>query len=52
MIHAAAAAGMIDLKDAMTESLLSIKRAGADMILTYFCKGCFNSKLITAKKMT
>ena len=36
MIHAAAAAGMLDLKAAMLESLLSIRRAGADAVLTYF----------------
>jgi len=35
MVHAAAAAGMIDLNRAMMEVLLSIRRAGADMILTY-----------------
>ncbi|MBL6830077.1 MAG: porphobilinogen synthase [Pirellulales bacterium] len=36
MIHAAAAAGMLDLEAAMLESLLSIRRAGADAVLTYF----------------
>ena len=35
MLHAAAAAGMIDLDRAMLEVLTSIRRAGADMILTY-----------------
>ena len=35
MLHAAAAAGMIDLDRAMMEVLTSIRRAGADMILTY-----------------
>ncbi len=38
MIKAAAAKGWIDGEQAMLESLLSIKRAGADMILTYFAK--------------
>ena len=38
MIHAAARNGWIDLDRAVTESLTSIKRAGADMILTYFAK--------------
>ncbi|NDJ61410.1 MAG: porphobilinogen synthase [Chloroflexi bacterium] len=38
MIHAAAANGWLDLERAALESLLSIKRAGADMILTYFAK--------------
>jgi porphobilinogen synthase len=37
-IHAAAAAGWLDLARARDESLLAIKRAGADMILTYFAK--------------
>ncbi|RYZ76248.1 MAG: porphobilinogen synthase, partial [Proteobacteria bacterium] len=36
MIHAAAERGWIDAPRAMTESLTSIKRAGADVILTYF----------------
>lgn len=35
MIKAAAASGWIDEKQSMLESLLSIRRAGADMILTY-----------------
>jgi porphobilinogen synthase len=38
MIKAAAANGWLDEKTVMLESLLSIKRAGADMILTYFAK--------------
>eukprot|EP00238_Polyblepharides_amylifera_P009891 CAMPEP_0196582988 /NCGR_PEP_ID=MMETSP1081-20130531/41558_1 /TAXON_ID=36882 /ORGANISM="Pyramimonas amylifera, Strain CCMP720" /LENGTH=404 /DNA_ID=CAMNT_0041903733 /DNA_START=55 /DNA_END=1269 /DNA_ORIENTATION=+ len=36
MLKAAAAAGMLDEKDAVLESLLSIRRAGADLILTYY----------------
>ena len=36
MIHAAAANGWIDGEQAALESLLVIKRAGADCILTYF----------------
>ena len=36
MIHAAASNGWIDLDRVMMESLVGIKRAGADMILTYF----------------
>lgn len=36
MIKAAAAAGMLDETSAMVETLYSIKRAGADVILTYF----------------
>ncbi len=38
MIKAAAQAGWIDQEKVMMESLLSIKRAGADIILTYFAK--------------
>jgi porphobilinogen synthase len=35
MLHAAAKAGMIDLNRVMMEVLTGIRRAGADMILTY-----------------
>ena len=38
MLHAAAANGWIDLQRCAMESLIGIKRAGADMILTYFAK--------------
>jgi porphobilinogen synthase len=38
MVKAAAANGWLDGKQAMYECLLSIKRAGADVILTYFAK--------------
>ncbi|MAU09070.1 MAG: porphobilinogen synthase [Anaerolineaceae bacterium] len=38
MMHAAAERGWIDLPRVAMESLTSIKRAGADMILTYFAK--------------
>lgn len=38
MIKAAGAKGWLDEDKVMMESLLSIKRAGADMILTYFAK--------------
>jgi porphobilinogen synthase len=38
MIKAAAQQGWIDGERVMLESLLSIRRAGADMILTYFAK--------------
>ena len=36
MLHAAAERGWLDLDRAMLESLVSIRRAGADIILTYF----------------
>ena len=38
MIKAAAKAGWLDESRAMMESLLAIKRAGADLILSYFSK--------------
>jgi porphobilinogen synthase len=38
MIKAAGAKGWIDEEKVMAETLLSIKRAGADIILTYFAK--------------
>lgn len=37
-IHAAAEKGWLDLEKTRDESLMAIKRAGADMILTYFAK--------------
>jgi porphobilinogen synthase len=38
MVHAAAEKGWLDLEGAAYESLLSIKRAGADLIVTYFAE--------------
>jgi len=38
MLHAAADKGWLDLEATAVESLLSIKRAGADLILTYFAE--------------
>jgi porphobilinogen synthase len=38
MIHAAAANGWLDLRRCALEALTGIKRAGADMILTYFAQ--------------
>jgi porphobilinogen synthase len=43
MIKAAAKAGWLDESRAMLESLLAIKRAGADLILTYFAKDAARS---------
>ena len=37
-IHAAAERGWLELVPARNESLLAIKRAGADLIVTYFAK--------------
>jgi porphobilinogen synthase len=37
-IHAAARLGWLDLARTRHESLIAIKRAGADIILTYFAK--------------
>jgi len=38
MLHAAADKGWLQLEEVAAESLLSIKRAGADLILTYFAE--------------
>ena len=38
MLHGAAAHGWLDLRRAALESLISIRRAGADMIISYFAK--------------
>jgi porphobilinogen synthase len=38
MLHAAAEKGWLDLTATARESLLSIKRAGADLIVTYFAE--------------
>jgi len=38
LIKAAGQKGWIDEERVMMEALISIKRAGADMILTYFAK--------------
>ena len=38
MIKTAVSNGWLDEKKAVQESLVSIKRAGADMIITYFAK--------------
>ena len=38
MIKAASAAGWLDERRAVLEVLTSIKRAGADVILTYYAK--------------
>ena len=38
MVYAAASKGWLDYDRAMSEMLISIRRAGADGILTYFAK--------------
>jgi porphobilinogen synthase len=38
MVYTAAQAGLLDKDAAMMEMLYSIKRAGADIIITYFAK--------------
>jgi len=43
MINAAAKAGLIDKDAAMMEALTCIKRAGADIIITYFAKAAAKS---------
>jgi porphobilinogen synthase len=46
MIKAAAQNGWLDEQQAMLESLLAIKRAGADFIISYFAMSC--AKLLTS----
>lgn len=46
MIHAAAKAGWMDLSAAMHESLLAIKRSGADFIISYFATDFAVSKKV------
>ena len=46
MIHAAAERGWIDLERAMLESLVGIRRAGADVVITYFARQA--SRVLTA----
>ncbi len=43
MLHAASEKGWLDLEAVAFESLLSIKRAGADLILTYFAEDVADS---------
>ena len=38
MLHAAAQSGWLDLESAMLESVIGFKRAGADLIASYFAK--------------
>jgi porphobilinogen synthase len=38
MLNSAADAGLIDKQKAMAEMLIAIKRAGANIIITYFAK--------------
>ncbi len=47
MIKAAGKLGWIDEQRVMMESLIAIKRAGADMILTYFAKDA--AKILLSK---
>jgi len=42
MVNTAAAEGLLDKDSAMLEMLTSIKRAGADIIITYFAKDFAN----------
>lgn len=36
MLYHGAASGAVDLKDAVRETLVSMRRAGVDVIITYF----------------
>jgi len=44
MVNAAAKAGLLDKQSAILEMLYSIKRAGADIIITYFAKDVAKGK--------
>ncbi len=44
MVNSAADAGLLDRQQAMLEMLTSIKRAGADIIITYFAKDVAKGK--------
>jgi porphobilinogen synthase len=46
MVKAAAQKGWIDEKKVIPEILLSIRRAGADVVLTYFAKQALSQRLI------
>jgi porphobilinogen synthase len=39
MLHAASERGWIDLPRAMTETAIALRRAGADLLITYFARG-------------
>jgi porphobilinogen synthase len=45
MVNSAAQAGLLDKEQALLETLTSIKRAGADIIITYFAKDVAKGKL-------
>jgi porphobilinogen synthase len=45
MLNSTAKAGLLDKQQAILETLTSIKRAGADIIITYFAKDAAKSKL-------
>ncbi len=49
MIKAAGLKGWLDADRARDEALMSIKRAGADMILTYFAKEYMESKIANSQ---
>ena len=49
MLKAAAANGWVDERSAMLETLTSIKRAGADIIITYFAKDA--ARLLAARRL-
>ena len=48
MIKAASTNGWIDEQRAIEEVLMSIKRAGADIIITYFAKQFLQARLAKA----
>ena len=43
MLHAAADRGWLDLDRAMHETVIALRRAGADIVITYFAKAMVSS---------
>ncbi len=52
MVKSAAKAGLMNSEQAMLEVLLSIKRAGADIIITYFAKTAAELLKLTHRKVS
>jgi porphobilinogen synthase len=49
MLHAAAAAHILDFDKALMEHMISIRRAGADIIITYACDYLLEKGLVASK---
>ena len=49
MLHAAASNGWLDLETAMWESVLGLRRAGADMVISYFARPIAEALALTGE---